>query len=584
MHKFLLAILILGLAGCASQTSKRETYDLMNAEMEKAVQSQVQPAKPDAVAAALLPPINIEMPQARQPLEERFSLTFNNVPAAQFFTAIVSGTRYNMLVHPDISGTISANLKNVTLFEALDAVREMYGYDYKVEGTRIVIKPLTMQTSIFHVNYLTGNRKGTSETSVIAGSLNASQSSGNANNGNSGNSGNNNYNNGANNNGNSRGAYSPVESSRVSTTSNSDFWSELKLALDTIIGSGKDGRSVVISPQSGVIVVRAMPDELRNVAAYLKAAQLSVDRQVILEAKILQVTLNDGYQTGINWSGFRNGNTRISGGFVSGNATLSPIAGATLSSAGATGLTSIAGATLAGAENAAGGMFGLALQTKNFASLISFLESQGDVHVLSSPRIATLNNQKAVLKVGVDEFFVTNVVNNINTTGTGNVSTSTPNVTLQPFFSGVVLDVTPQIDADGNIILHIHPSVTDVQTVEKQIDLGTQGNVSNILKLPLASSNTSETDSVVRAQDGNIIAIGGLMTQKTSTDRSQIPGVGDVPVVGNLFKNTNQATRKSELVILLKPTVIQNASSWSQDVLDAQKRIQTLTPRDKDRE
>lgn len=563
MHKFLLAILVLCIAGCAAPTSKRETYDLINAEMDKAAQSVAQPAKPDAVSAALLPPINIELPRAKAPLEERFSLAFNNVPASQFFNAIVTGTRYNMLVHPDVAGTISANLKDVTLFEALDAVKELYGYDYTVEANRIVIKPLTMQTSIFRVNYLTGNRKGVSETSVISGSLNASQASGNAstNNNNGGNTGNNN-NSGS-------GTFTPIESSRVSTTTQSDFWADLKIALDAIIGGGgKDGRSVVISPQSGVIVVRAMPEELRNVSAYLKATQLSVDRQVILEAKILEVTLSDGYQTGINWSAL-NGNTRISGGFVTTGQGITN----QINSVSPNGLT----------DNAVtgNGFFGLALQSRNFAGLISFLESQGNVHVLSSPRIATLNNQKAVLKVGTDDFFVTNVSNNINTSVSGAASTSTPNVTLQPFFSGVVLDVTPQIDDQGNIILHIHPSVTDVQTVDRVIDLGTQGNVQNVLKLPLASSSTSETDSVVRAQDGNIIALGGLMRQKTLSNRDQIPGAGDVPLLGNFVKNTNQVTEKRELVILLKPTIIQNETTWAQDVLESQKRLQSLAPRTK---
>lgn len=579
MYKFSLAILVLFVAGCAAPTSKRATYDLMNEEMAKAVQGNVQPAKQDAVSAALLPPINIELPQARQPLEERFSLTFNNVPATQFFNSIVTGTRYNMLVHPDVNGTISATLKDVTLFEALDAIRELYGYDYKVEGSRIVIKPLTMQTSVFQVNYLTGNRKGVSNTRVISGGSNTSQpnSSGNANNQN--NTGGTNP---------TTSNQAAMESSRVNTTSSSDFWAELKMALDAIVGNGKDGRSVVISPQSGVIVIRAMPDELRSVATYLKATQLSVDRQVILEAKILEVELSDSFQSGINWSGFRTGSTRISAGSVAPGTVLqtngAQVTGATsIDSAARTFaggvLSSVAGQDLVGSTANLGSMFGLALQTKNFSALISFLETQGNVHVLSSPRIATLNNQKAVLKVGTDEFFVTNVSSNINTSVTG--TTSTPNVTLQSFFSGVVLDVTPQIDEQGNIILHIHPSVSDVQTSEKVINLGTSGGT---LILPLAKSNTSETDSVVRAQDGNIIALGGLMRQATSSDRSQIPGAGDVPVLGNLFRNTNQTTQKRELVILLKPTVIQNESSWAQDILDAQSRIQNMAPRDRARD
>lgn len=582
MRKILLAIVVVSVAGCAAPTSKRETYDLMNAEMSKAAQASVQPAKQDAVAAALLPPINIEMPQVRQPLEERFSLAFNNVQASQFFNSVVIGTRYNMLVHPEVSGTISANLKDVTLFEALDAIKELYGYDYKVEGSRIVIRPLTLQTSIFQVNYLTGNRKGTSDTRVISGSVSVQGQ-------NSGNNSNTQNNNNSNSN-NSGANLTALESSKISTTSTSDFWAELKFALDAIVGSGKDGRTVVISPQSGVVVIKAMPEELRSVAAYLKATQLSVDRQVILEAKILEVELNDGFQTGVNWSAFRTGSSRISAGSISPGTVLQT--GGTLATGASSidsaartftggALQAIAGQDLISGASNLGSMFGLALQTRNFAALISFLETQGNVHVLSSPRIATLNNQKAVLKVGTDEFFVTNVSSNITSSGGVGGNTVTPNVTLQPFFSGVVLDVTPQIDDQGNIILHIHPSVSDVQTSEKIINLGTSGGV---LTLPLAKSNTSETDSVVRAQDGNIIALGGLMRQGSSSDRSQLPGAGDVPVLGNLFRNTNQSTQKRELVILLKPTIIHNASSWSQDILDAQGRIQGMAPRDKVRE
>src|SRR5450759_1745682 len=175
MRKIILAIVVLGLSGCAAVAPKHGTYDQINAEIGKAAEVRTQPAPPDEVWAALLPPLKIELPKARKPLEERFSLTFDNVLASQFFIAIVSGTRYNMLVHPEVTGTISINLKDVTLFEALDAIRELYGYDYKVEGTRIFIKPLTLQTRVFHVNYMTGIRKGSSDIRVTAGSVNGSQ-------------------------------------------------------------------------------------------------------------------------------------------------------------------------------------------------------------------------------------------------------------------------------------------------------------------------------------------------------------------------------------------------------------------------
>jgi MSHA biogenesis protein MshL len=567
--------MMLSLLGCASSSpsSKREVYDLINAEIGNAAATKAQPAPPAEVSAALLPPLNIEMPKARQPLEERFGLTFNNVPASQFFMAIASGTRYSMLVHPDVNGSISANLKDVTIFEALDAIRELYGYDYQVDGTRIYVKPLGLQTRVFAVNYLTGNRKGTSDIRVTSGSVSDSSYSGTSPN-NTGNTPNTPGSTGT-------GSTSQsLNSSKISTTSNSDFWTELKISLEAIVGN-KEGRSVVISPQSGVVLVRAMWDELRNVSAYLKAAQLSVDRQVILEAKIMEVQLNDSSEAGINWASFasfRGDSRRVSAGFIAPGTTLAPLpAGGgrpdPLITTGSSAINATAGFALGAANAAAGSLFGLAFQTSNFAALVSFLETQGTVHVLSSPRIATLNNQKAVLKVGRDEFFVTNISTTTNITGT--TSTTSPSVTVQPFFSGVALDVTPQIDDAGNIILHIHPSVSDVTTVDKPLNLGNAGSFS----LPLASSAISETDSIVRGQDGQIVAIGGLMRQASTSDRSQVPGAGGVPIIGALFRNTSQVTQKRELVILLKPTIVQGNSGWSQDMVESQRRIQGMGPR-----
>ncbi len=572
MRKILLIMLMLSLAACKQTAPQRGTYDQINAEMNKAVDVNMKPAQPDAVAASLLPPLVVEMPKSGKTGEERFNLTFSNAPAQQFFMSIASGTRYNMMVHPDVSGAISATLKNVTLFEALDAVRELYGYEYKVEGNRIYIKPLTLQTAIFRVNYLNYNRKGASDIRVTSGSVSDSMST-------SGSSS------GTTSTGTSSGTTThSLDSSKISTTSTSNFWAELKTSLEAIVGN-KEGRSVVINPRSGVVVVRAMADELRNVSAFLKATQLSVDRQVILEAKIMEVELNDGFQSGINWSVFGTGsNSKLSAGFLTPNGTLSSTSG-TANTSG-TGLTSTAGTSLNYNGTVAanygsvlqGGLFGLSFQGNHFAGLISFLESQGTVHVLSSPRIATLNNEKAVLKVGTDEFFVTEVTTNTSTSTGSTTTNPTASVKVQAFFSGVALDVTPQIDDDDNIVLHVHPSVSQVSTVEKTVKLGSTGSGLGDYVLPLASSAVSETDSVVRGKSGSIIAIGGLMRQSTVSDRSQLPGAGDLPVVGNLFRNTVRATQKRELVILIKPTIVQGGGNWAQDMMESSKRIKALEP------
>ncbi|WP_189344536.1 pilus (MSHA type) biogenesis protein MshL [Undibacterium macrobrachii] len=570
MKKIGLSVLLFSMvAGCAMPPSRQETYDLIKSEMSKATASKAKAAEPEAVAASLLPPLNVDLPPVRKPLEERFNLSFSNAPAAQFFMGIVAGTPYNMLVHPDVTGNISANLKDVTLFEALDAIRELYGYEYKVEGSRIYVKPLTLQTRVFQINYLASVRKGSSDIRVTSGSVADAILTGNP----SANSSNGQGNTPTN--APSNGASQSVNSSKINTTSNNDFWSELKASLDILAGSGQDGRQVVINPQSGVVVVRAMSDEIRNIAAYLKATQLSVDRQVILEAKILEVELNDQYQTGINWASFASlkssPNSAASIGFLTPGTTLST----TRLTTDGTGIDTITGLNLGAASRAAGSLFGLAFQTSNFSALLSFLESQGSVHVLSSPRIATLNNQKAVLKVGKDEFFVTSLKTTPGVVSTGGNTAPTVSVEVQPFFSGVALDVTPQIDDEGNIILHVHPSVSKVTTIEKTVNAGTAGSV----VLPLASSVVSETDSIVRGQNGRIVAIGGLMRQSNSDDRSQIPGAGEVPLLGGLFRNTNQISQKRELVILIRPTIVENDGAWEQDLLESQKRIEEMTPR-----
>ena len=561
---------LLGLFGCASQQAKfNTTAKEINAELDKAAAGRAALSQPEAVSQALLPPITVELAKAEgKPQERRFDLAVNNAPANQVFLAIVTGTPYSMLVHPDVKEPISANLKDVTLFEVLDAVRELYGYEYKVDGTRIYIQPLTVQTRVFQISYINDQRKGTSDISVTAsGAINPAGGA----------------------------AAAAAESSKLNTTSISDFWAELAKSLAAIVGTA-EGRSVVVSPQSGVIVVRAMPAELRNVAAYLKATQLSVERQVILEAKILEVQLNEGFQSGVNWAAFnRTPHTRGSVGQLTPNTVLSttgPLIGGTVTSpAGGLSGGSLANVTVAGtpicpspagcipgtnivAGAAAGTLFGLAFQASNFAALITFLETQGNVHVLSSPRIATLNNQKAVLKVGADELFVTNVASS-TTTSQGVVTSSTaPTITFQSFFSGVALDVTPRIDEDNNIILHIHPSVSNVQQVDKTISLSAQQG--GPLTIPVPRSAIQETDSVIRVQDGQIVAIGGLMTQTQFSDRSQIPGLGSIPVAGELFGSGNKVSQKRELVILLKATVVHSDKDWQEDILQARERVQNL--------
>ena len=555
MKRIAILLCVLSVAGCAGSGSRQSVKNQIDKELDAAVKVDATPSKQDEVNNALLPPLAVPGRKTDEtPAETKFDLVVSNTPAQQVFLAIVSGTRYSMLLHPEVSGSISLNLKDVTVFDALETIHQMYGYEYRVDGTRIYIQPLGLQTRIFQVNYLTGQREGKSNLRVTSGSV--SDNSPGASTGTSTST--------------AGSSTSGLQSSQVSMTSKADFWDELSNALVAIVGS-EPGRSVVISPMSGVIVVRAMPDEMGNVAAYLKASQISVERQVILEAKIVEVQLNESFQSGVNWAAFKNNpNSLLSTGIGAPGSTLNPITAGAATVLSNNQLTATPGATLlpvaTSAMGAAGSLFGLAFQTSNFAALLNFLETQGDVHVLSSPRIATLNNQKAVLKVGTDEFFVTNVS---STTTTGTATTTTPEVTLQPFFSGIALDVTPRIDQNDEIILHVHPSVSLVTTVNKTVNIG---GVGGTLNLPLASSSVSETDSIVRARDGQIVAIGGLMRQATFDDQSGLPGLPKM-----IFGQTSKSTQKRELVILIKPTVINSDSDWSNDIARSRDRIKSMS-------
>jgi MSHA biogenesis protein MshL len=552
------ALALLLASACAAPPPQQGLTPEIAAELARTAERK-PPARPEALERALLPRAQMGMPSVPGlELEQRFDLAVTNASAAQVFMSIVSGTRYSMLVHPEVAGAISVNLKDVTVEEALSSIRELYGYEYRMEGTRIYVQPAGLQSKVFQVNYLPGLRRGTSDLRVqsggsdlpiggaaVAGAPQAAPTS------------------------------TTQETSRVTTQHSTDFWTELRTAILTIVGTG-EGRSVVVSPHSGVVVVRAFPQQLRAVEQYLRATKLAVERQVMIEAKIIDVELSDAYQAGINWALFRNsGPDVVVGQLGTAASTTLGARGQPLTSGNlavnATQRT-VQSAVTAATASAAGGVFGLALQTSNFSALIEFLESQGNVQVLSSPRIATLNTQKAVLKVGRDEIFVANIEPGSAVATAGGAAQQTPTPRLAPFFSGIVLDVTPQIDEASNIILHIHPAISDVTERTRSIPFGVSGEP---VSFPLASRAVNETDTIVRVSDGNIVAIGGLMSLDLRDQRGGVPGVSDEGL-GRLLRNTNRSSRKRELVILLKPTLIQSDRNWEQDLRDTRGRFERL--------
>lgn len=657
------------LSACTSAFPPRDTSVLeqINHQMKEASSSRDKAGSvPGEITTSLLPPLTpAAAPRAsRKQLEQRFDLKVDNASISQVLMGIVEGTPFSIMLKPRLEAgsppnrgkddkpywqsgleadpqatRLTVNLKNVTLFEALDSIREVYGYDYTVDGNRIYVQPPELQTRLYQVDYIIGQRRGVSDLQVIGG---ATIGATNTNSGSSGSTGS------TGSTGTSGSTFSSVQATGLSTIAKSDIWGEIEDALRTTLGcqiprtmqntqrplqsggagtsssggsgsgSGSsgtssqsradvsftgdaplgerprgvdgctNGRAMSISQMSGTVMVRGMPHEHRMVDKMLKSLQVNVSRQVIIEAKIIDVTLNADSQQGINWSKFNHGlhqasigadTTQFSlnqpaaipaGTTASGGSSISPTA-ATLGTTLGTAL----GTTLIG--NAAGSAFtgglGLALQFRNFGAMINFLQTQGEVQVLSSPRIATLNSQKAVIKVGTEEPFVSSIVPGVTNTAAGAASTqaTAPSLNYQPFFSGISLDVTPKVDDKGDITLHVHALVNSIIEREKLASPEV-----NAARVPFAVNTINETDSVVKAKDGQVVVIGGLMTESMSDRRGKMPGVGDVPGLGALFSKGGQHSQKRELVILLKPTVVRDDAVWADDIAATQNRIEAL--------
>ena len=492
-----------------------------------------------------------DMNQAKQGMlaEKRLEVSATEVDAKDFFQAIVRGSRYNVIIHPDVTGQISLSLNNVTLSEALTVVEDVYGYEIIRRGNVVKVFPPGIRTETIALNYLFLKRFGSSTTTINSGGVSENDpNSGNSGNNNSGNNSSNNSGGNNNQNGNS-GSNSQNSGINLYTENESDFWKELKESLIAFVGTG-EGRSVIVSPQAGLVTVRALPQEITAVKNFITATESHLHRQVIIEAKIMEVTLNDDFQQGIKW-----------------NKVLDQVGSADIiySTTGNV-VGSVISDTIGGVNRID---FSKKTSSSDFSGVIELLQTQGNVQVLSSPRITATNNQKAVIKVGEDEYFVTEVS---STTTTGTSTTTTPTVELTPFFSGIALDVTPQISKDGSVILHVHPSVTLTDEQNKTIVIG-----NSTLVLPLAQSSVRESDTIIRANSGEVVVIGGLIETYNIDMESKTPILGDIPYLGELFKNKSQKSQKRELVIMLKPIVI-GQDTWKNQLQDARSLLTKWFP------
>ncbi len=555
----------------ARQPPDLSMVDDMQAILTEAEQSYIEPvqiAPTQEVVNDLMPDMALS-DDLLMPVSERFNVVATRQDARDFFDSLVAGTDYGVAVSPQVSGEITINLPNVTIDDVMTAVEEIYDYQISRRDNIYQIRPPGVQTRIFNIDYLDVSRSGSSSVQVTSGASGGSGGGGGGGLGGGGlgggggglGGGGGGLGGGG---GGAAGGGGAGGGGQISTATETDFWDGIQETLENMLsdntarntgGSGllagleggsdavTDNSRVIVQPQVGLIMVTASPGDLERVAEFLERTQDILSREVTIQVQFLEVVLNKGFQTAIDFDTFGPGGADESGNTVTAD---------------------FGGGNNGSSIDAISNPLALTTNFTDFDAVFRILESRGTTQVLSSPSLKVLNNQKAVFQDGDSEFFQTGVGASVVSTGSSTTQTSGNN--LQSFFSGISMDITPQISADGIITLHVHPTITTVTEQTKQIG-GEQ--------VPLARPSVRELDSIIRAQDGRIVVLGGLAYERSLDDAAGIPVANDIPLVGGVFDQRRRTTVKSEFIILLRP-LIANDRSEQRLIRESNERLQRL--------
>ena len=481
---------------------------------------QVRPAEiPEPVRRTPYVPAPETAPPA-----EKYTVVVSNVPLKELLFALARDAAINVDVHPEVEGNITLNAVDQTLSQILDRIARQQPIRYEEHNGTLIILPDTAFLRTYTVDYVNVTRESGGE--IGASTLVASAGSDGG------------------------GLAGNVSNSTISNTSNNRFWEALQTNLEAIVQEtdgtavAGPGSGVNINREGGLVLVRATSKQHEVVQEYLDKVMASVTRQVLIEATIVEVQLNDRYQAGIDWTVFSEA------GGASGL-----ILGSDLGAAFTGGLSSlVTGLLLSYTDDEDP-------EDQNINATVSLLNEFGDTQVLSSPKVMTLNNQPAVLKV-VENLVYFEIDVDVQQ---GDLTTSTLTTVdseVRTVSVGVIMSVTPQISEGGAITLNIRPTITSVQefvddpavaiALAQAGPIASQLDVSN--SVPVVQ--VRETETVMRVGTGQLAVLGGLMQDEFRKDDEDIPGFSSLEGVGELFKFREQQQIKSELVIFLRPTII----------------------------
>lgn len=430
------------------------------------------PTPPPTPPAEKMEELVVSQIEEKKEPERLLTFSVRDADIRDALLALAKTINYNMVIDPEVSGKATFEVKRVTIEEALDALLTPLGLQYSKENNFFRISKLKKETRVFSLNYVSTTRTGSSSTSSTGGS--------------------------------------------VSSAGSADLWGEIDTGLKGLISA--EGK-VIINKMAGTIMITDFPPQLKNIAKYIEEVEGSVLRQVMIQVKLVEVTLNDEYRMGLNWSAITSISKLKLVGDLSGGKMISQNLRPSV------------------------GVFQIGISDHDFSALLNAMALQGKVNILSAPTISVLNNQKSVIKVSKSEVFyeMRTEVDPVTRKETSSAAPKTVDI-------GIVLEVVPQISSEGQVMMDIHPIITE-KVGESILETPT-------VKLTTPILAVRETNSVVKVRDSQTMVMAGLIQEKKFENTTQVPGLGSIPILGALFTRSEKTSDRSELIVFLTPTIL----------------------------